>query len=112
MSEKIRTGATEILFGGEESMQKICLDAVNTVDLDFRQDLVKSVVVAGGTSMLLNLAPRLRHQLDSNHQLYKILCYMYLIIFCISYDIMLFILYIILQIMLCLYYLEVCLMVY
>ena len=77
-------------------MQKICLDAINTVDLDFRQvpplpklrrfdpcferqDLVKSVVVAGlsklndrgalcvpslgsrgGTSMLLNLAPRLR----------------------------------------------------
>lgn len=61
-------------------MQKICLDAVNTVDLDFRQarkpfealsktlsktlskDLVKSVVVAGGTSMLLNLAPRLRRE--------------------------------------------------
>eukprot|EP00439_Symbiodinium_sp_Y106_P022992 s4670_g2.t2 len=67
VQEKIRTGATEILFGGdgEASMQKICLDAINTVDLDFRQDLVKSVVVAGGTSMLLNLAPRLRSELKS-----------------------------------------------
>ncbi|CAE7339169.1 unnamed protein product [Symbiodinium microadriaticum] len=67
VKEKIRTGATEILFGGEgeASMQKICLDAINTVDLDFRQDLVKSVVVAGGTSMLLNLAPRLRSELKS-----------------------------------------------
>lgn len=68
VSEKIRSSATEILFGGvegEASMQKICLDAVNTVDLDFRQDLVKSVVVAGGTSMLPNLAPRLRTELKS-----------------------------------------------
>lgn len=68
VSEKIRTSATEILFGGvegEASMQKICLDAVNTVDLDFRQDLVKSTVVAGGTSMLPNLAPRLRMELKS-----------------------------------------------
>ncbi|CAJ1432545.1 unnamed protein product [Effrenium voratum] len=68
VSEKIRAGATEILFGGvegEASMQKICLDAINTVDLDFRQDLVKSVVVAGGTSMLQNLAPRLRLELKS-----------------------------------------------
>eukprot|EP00438_Fugacium_kawagutii_P031294 Skav201232 [mRNA] locus=scaffold4162:70149:92678:+ [translate_table: standard] len=63
VSEKIRSGATEILFGGvegEASMQKICLDAVNTVDLDFRQDLVKSVVLAG-----VNLAPRLRMELKT-----------------------------------------------
>jgi len=68
VSQKVRLGAPEILFGGvegEASMQKICMDAINTVDLDFRQDLVKSVVVAGGTSMLPNLAPRLRNELTN-----------------------------------------------
>jgi len=65
---KIRAGAPEILFGGvegEASIQKIMLDAINTCDMDFRQDLVKSVVVAGGTSMLPNLAPRLRSELTN-----------------------------------------------
>jgi len=68
VSQKVRLGAPEILFGGvdgEASMQKICMDAINTVDLDFRQDLVKSVVVAGGTSMLPNLSPRLRNELTN-----------------------------------------------
>jgi len=68
VSQKDRTGAPEILFGGvdgEASMQKICMDAINTVDLDFRQDLVKSIVVAGGTSMLPNLSPRLKSELTN-----------------------------------------------
>lgn len=68
VSQKVRTGAPEILFGGvdgEASMQKICMDAINTVDLDFRQDLVKSIVVAGGTSMLPNLSPRLKSELTN-----------------------------------------------
>eukprot|EP00930_Biecheleria_cincta_P030805 TRINITY_DN21350_c0_g1_i1.p1 TRINITY_DN21350_c0_g1~~TRINITY_DN21350_c0_g1_i1.p1 ORF type:complete len:407 (-),score=85.88 TRINITY_DN21350_c0_g1_i1:166-1386(-) len=68
VSQKVRTGAPEILFGGvdgEVSMQKICMDAINTVDLDFRQDLVKSIVVAGGTSMLPNLSPRLKSELTN-----------------------------------------------
>merc|ERR1712000_38262 len=64
-------GAPELLFGegqrGDEvlSMQKICLEAINTGDLDLRQDLVRSLVVAGGTSMLPGLAPRLRSELGS-----------------------------------------------
>eukprot|EP00933_Yihiella_yeosuensis_P019757 TRINITY_DN15959_c0_g2_i1.p1 TRINITY_DN15959_c0_g2~~TRINITY_DN15959_c0_g2_i1.p1 ORF type:complete len:402 (-),score=83.17 TRINITY_DN15959_c0_g2_i1:170-1375(-) len=68
VAQKVRLGAPEILFGGaeeESSMQQICLDAINTCDLDFRQDLIRSVVVAGGTSMLPNLAPRLRSELTN-----------------------------------------------
>lgn len=66
VGQKIRIGAPEILFSqaeGAPSLQKICLDAINTVDLDLRQDLLRSVVVAGGTSMLPGLAPRLRKEL-------------------------------------------------
>merc|ERR1712151_1061461 len=66
---QFRTGVPEILFGNGEteapSVQKICLEAINTCDLDFRQDLVRSLVVAGGTSMLPGLAPRLRTELSS-----------------------------------------------
>lgn len=63
-----RQGAPEILFddrGGDEapSIQRICMQAIQTCDLDFRQDLIKSFVVAGGTSMLPGLAPRLRNEL-------------------------------------------------
>eukprot|EP00420_Gonyaulax_spinifera_P021695 CAMPEP_0197914120 /NCGR_PEP_ID=MMETSP1439-20131203/77894_1 /TAXON_ID=66791 /ORGANISM="Gonyaulax spinifera, Strain CCMP409" /LENGTH=405 /DNA_ID=CAMNT_0043536013 /DNA_START=13 /DNA_END=1228 /DNA_ORIENTATION=+ len=69
VSQMIRTGAPEVLFGcgeqGSPSMQKICMEAINTCDLDFRQDLVRSLVVAGGTSMLPGLAPRLRSELSS-----------------------------------------------
>mmetsp|Transcript_55102 Transcript_55102/g.102027 ORF Transcript_55102/g.102027 Transcript_55102/m.102027 type:complete len:401 (+) Transcript_55102:85-1287(+) len=67
VSRDIRMGAPEILFGGvgsEPGMQKICLDAINTCDLDFKKDLVKSLVVAGGSSMLPGLAPRLRTELS------------------------------------------------
>lgn len=66
VSQEIRYGGPELLFSGQEgkSIQKICLDAVNTCDLDFRLDLVRSLVVAGGTSMLPGLAPRLRSELS------------------------------------------------
>jgi len=68
VNHKIRTGAPELLFGGIDksgpSMQKICEQAINTCDLDFRQDLVKSLVVAGGTSMLPGLAPRLKTEVS------------------------------------------------
>lgn len=65
----IRQGAPETLFddsGGDEapSMQRVCMQAIQTCDLDFRQDLIKSFVVAGGTSMLVGLAPRLRTELS------------------------------------------------
>lgn len=66
VAPRIRMGAPEILFAGADgapSLQKICVDAINTCDLDFRQDLVRSLVVAGGTSMLPGLAPRLRKEL-------------------------------------------------
>jgi len=67
VGQHIRNGAPEVLFGGGEvgtpSVQKICTEAINTCDLDFRQDLVRSLVVAGGTSMLPGLAPRLRNEL-------------------------------------------------
>lgn len=69
--QAVRMGAPEILFGDggrsgdEPSMQKICMEAIHTCDADFQQDLVKSLVVAGGSSMLPGLAPRLRSELGS-----------------------------------------------
>jgi len=67
VGQHVRNGAPEVLFGNQEqgahSVQKICAEAIDTCDLDFRQDLVKSLVVAGGTSMLPGLAPRLRNEL-------------------------------------------------
>lgn len=67
--QAIRLGAPELLFSGKgqegKSIQKICMDAINTCDLDFRLDLVRSLVVAGGTSMLPGLAPRLRSELST-----------------------------------------------
>jgi actin-related protein len=69
VSQDIRYSAPELLFGGRDqnapSIQKICMEAINTCDLDFRLDLVRSLVVAGGTSMLPGLAPRLRSELSS-----------------------------------------------
>jgi actin-related protein len=69
VSQQIRMGAPELLFGGKDqtgpSMQKICKEAIDTCDLDFRLDLVRSLVVAGGTSMLPGLAPRLRSELSA-----------------------------------------------
>lgn len=64
VKDSVRRGAPEILFGDGDmeapSVQKICMEAIDTCDPDFRQDLIRSVVVAGGTSMLPGLAPRLR----------------------------------------------------
>jgi len=69
VSQQIRSGTPEVLFGAGDpsapSVQKICMEAINTCDLDFRQDLVRSLVVAGGTSMLPGLAPRLKSELAS-----------------------------------------------
>jgi len=58
-------------FGGagtpdpSRSIQKICMEAINTCDLDFRKDLIRGLVVAGGTSMLPGLAPRLRTEISN-----------------------------------------------
>lgn len=69
VDESIRLGAPEILFGNkgksDQSIQKICLEAINTCDLDFRMDLIRSLVVAGGTTMLPGFAPRLNTELSS-----------------------------------------------
>lgn len=69
VSKALRTGSPEVLFGGDGdgklSMQSICNEAIMTCDNDFRQDLVRSLVVAGGTSMLPGLAPRLKSELTS-----------------------------------------------
>jgi len=63
----VRMGAPEILFSNTSdeaaSIQKICLQAIKTCDKDFQQDLIRSMVVAGGTSMLPGLASRLRHEI-------------------------------------------------
>jgi len=63
----VRTGAPEVLFGAGDatapSVQKICYEAVTTCDTDLRHDLVRSIVVAGGTSMLPGLASRFRTEL-------------------------------------------------
>lgn len=64
---QVRMGAPEILFsgeGGEASMQQLCMKAMNTCDEDFQQDLVRGLVVAGGTSMLPGIAPRLKADLS------------------------------------------------
>lgn len=66
VGQQVRHGAPEILFAGGDgrpSVQKICMEAIDTCDLDFRQDLIRSLVVAGGTTMLPGLAPRLRAEL-------------------------------------------------
>jgi len=47
------------------SIQSICLKAMQTCDVSFRNDLVRSVVVAGGTSMLKGFAPRLQLELQA-----------------------------------------------
>lgn len=60
---EVRLGATEVLWTQPQSMQKICMDAISTCDLDFRQDLVRSIVVAGGTSLLPGLSQRLRSEM-------------------------------------------------
>jgi actin-related protein len=71
VGKEIRCGAPEMLFGGHgspdpsQSVQKICMEAYNTCDIDFQKDLIRSLVVAGGTSMLPGLAPRLRKELSS-----------------------------------------------
>jgi len=71
VGREVRCGAPEILFGGagtpdpSRSIQKICMEAINTCDLDFRKDLIRGLVVAGGTSMLPGLAPRLRTELSN-----------------------------------------------
>lgn len=60
---EVRLGAAEVLWTQPQSMQKICMDAISTCDLDFRQDLVRSIVVAGGTSLLPGLSQRLRSEM-------------------------------------------------
>jgi len=69
VSKAIRTGSAEVLFGegdaSAQSLQKICNEAIATCDMDFRQELVGSIVVAGGTSMLPGLAPRLKSELEA-----------------------------------------------
>merc|ERR1712066_463428 len=66
--KEIRCGSPEVLFGSGDpaapAVQKICHEAITACDLDFRQDLVRSLVVAGGTTMLPGFAPRLRSQLS------------------------------------------------
>mmetsp|Transcript_1735 Transcript_1735/g.3841 ORF Transcript_1735/g.3841 Transcript_1735/m.3841 type:complete len:421 (-) Transcript_1735:59-1321(-) len=67
VSKEVRHGAPDVLFGSgdskQPSLQKICNEAITTCDMDFRQDLVRSLVLAGGTSMLPGLAGRLRTEL-------------------------------------------------
>merc|ERR1712093_456110 len=53
--KEVRMGAPEILFNGELTTPQICKQAIETVDFDFQQDLVRSLVVTGGTSMLPGL---------------------------------------------------------
>jgi len=69
VNQQIRLGAPEVLFGNgdksAQSVQKICSEAIGTCDMDLQQDLVRSLVVAGGTSMLPGLKPRLRAELAS-----------------------------------------------
>lgn len=69
VSTRVRTSAPEILFGNGDpsapSVQKICIDAIETCDSDFQMDLVRSLVVAGGTSMLPGLAPRMMTEVSS-----------------------------------------------
>merc|ERR1711874_608041 len=68
VDQHVRMGAPEKLFGGTDgtgkSVQKICKEAFETCDLDFRHDLVRSIVVAGGTSMLPGIAPRLKSEIQ------------------------------------------------
>jgi len=67
----IRFGAPEQLFKrdasgapDENSITSICKRAIETVDVDFQQDLVRSLVVSGGTSMLPGLSSRIATELS------------------------------------------------
>merc|ERR1712096_186759 len=60
----IRMAAPEVLFEGDVSIPGICQQAIETVDLDFQQDLVRSVVIAGGTSMLPGLQERVKYDMQ------------------------------------------------
>jgi actin-related protein len=63
--KEVRLGAPEILFEGETNIPSICKQAIETVDFDFQQDLVRSLVVTGGTSMLPGLQQRLASDLQA-----------------------------------------------
>merc|ERR1712216_423396 len=64
--KEVRMGASEILFTGEsdKNTPSICKQAIETVDFDFQQDLVRALVVTGGTSMLPGLQQRVAHELS------------------------------------------------
>jgi actin-related protein len=64
--KEVRMGAPEILFSGEadKTATSICKQAIETVDFDFQQDLVRALVVTGGTSMLPGLQQRVAHELS------------------------------------------------
>jgi actin-related protein len=61
---EVRMGAPEILFNSATSAPMICKQAIETVDFDFQQDLVRSLVVTGGSSMLPGLQQRLGQELQ------------------------------------------------
>merc|ERR1719263_1605867 len=63
--KEIRMGGPEILFEGDQNITSICKQAIETVDFDFQQDLVRSLVVTGGTSMLPGLQQRLASDLQA-----------------------------------------------
>uniref|UniRef100_A0A0G4I0M6 Actin n=1 Tax=Chromera velia CCMP2878 TaxID=1169474 RepID=A0A0G4I0M6_9ALVE len=64
LDQDVRYTPPETLFKGEESLQSICKQAIETCDMDFRTDLVRSVVLAGGNAMLPGLAARVRLELS------------------------------------------------
>merc|ERR1711865_363180 len=60
-------GAPEILFSNSDpdlTIPGICKQAIDTVDFDFQQDLARSLVLAGGTSMLPGLQARVTRDLQ------------------------------------------------
>ncbi|CEM08068.1 unnamed protein product [Vitrella brassicaformis CCMP3155] len=65
VDQQLRYGAPEILFaGGDRSLPKITQMGLNACDLDFRLDLVRNLVLAGGTSMIPGLSERIRNEMQ------------------------------------------------
>mmetsp|Transcript_27238 Transcript_27238/g.65600 ORF Transcript_27238/g.65600 Transcript_27238/m.65600 type:complete len:393 (+) Transcript_27238:51-1229(+) len=61
----IRLSAPEILFQGDASLPIQCKLSLQTCDQWFREDLLPNIFIAGGSSMLPGLAPRLKTELLS-----------------------------------------------
>ena len=61
--DEIRSECVEPLFQGEQSVARLCVKALETLDAEVQTELVKNVVISGGTTSIANFGNRLRQEL-------------------------------------------------